>query len=104
LENQNIISRVATATDKLYSKPITDEMEASAAARGTGIAKRSQPKSSALIKIILGDVAVVPPLPLPGVFFLEQAIEIRTITVAITNRVDKIFFFIRKRFIHLLKD
>jgi hypothetical protein len=32
---------VATAADKAYSKIITDEMEASAAARGTGIAKRS---------------------------------------------------------------
>ncbi len=41
VDNQNIIIRVATAADKLYSKTITDEMEASAAARGTGIAKRS---------------------------------------------------------------
>ena len=32
---------MATAADKIYSKIITDEMEASAAARGTGIAKRS---------------------------------------------------------------
>jgi hypothetical protein len=41
VDNQNIIIRVATATDKVYSKTITDEMETSAAARGTGIAKRS---------------------------------------------------------------
>src|SRR5690349_11876837 len=41
MDNQNIIIRVATAADKVYSKTITDEMEASAAARGTGIAKRS---------------------------------------------------------------
>jgi hypothetical protein len=41
LENQNIIIRVATTADKVYSKTITDEMEASATARGTGIAKRS---------------------------------------------------------------
>jgi hypothetical protein len=41
LQNQQIIIRVATASDKVYSKTITDEMEASAAARGTGIAKRS---------------------------------------------------------------
>jgi hypothetical protein len=41
MQNQNIIIRVATASDKVYSKIITDEMEASAAARGTGIAKRS---------------------------------------------------------------
>src|SRR6187549_3029944 len=41
MDQHNIIIRVATASDKVYSKIITDEMEASAAARGTGIAKRS---------------------------------------------------------------
>jgi N-acetylglutamate synthase and related acetyltransferases len=38
---QNIIIRVATPDDKIYAKNITDEMESSAKARGTGIAKRS---------------------------------------------------------------
>jgi hypothetical protein len=41
VDNQQIIIRVATPDDKIYSKTITDEMEASAKARGTGIAKRS---------------------------------------------------------------
>ncbi|MDQ3278352.1 MAG: GNAT family N-acetyltransferase [Bacteroidota bacterium] len=41
MDNQNIIIRVATPDDKQYAKTITDEMEASAKARGTGIAKRS---------------------------------------------------------------
>ncbi|MGC4037465.1 MAG: GNAT family N-acetyltransferase [Chitinophagaceae bacterium] len=41
MDNQQIIIRVATPEDKVYSKTITDEMESSAAARGTGIAKRS---------------------------------------------------------------
>ncbi len=41
MDNQQIIIRVATTSDKVYSKTITDEMAASAAARGTGIAKRS---------------------------------------------------------------
>jgi hypothetical protein len=41
VDNQNIIIKVATAADKQYATTITDEMEASAAARGTGIAKRS---------------------------------------------------------------
>jgi hypothetical protein len=36
-----IIVRVATTEDSHYAKTITDEMEASAQARGTGIAKRS---------------------------------------------------------------
>lgn len=41
MDNQNIIIRVATPADKMYSEIITNEMEASAKARGTGIAKRS---------------------------------------------------------------
>lgn len=41
MDNQNIIIRVATHEDKIYSKTITAEMESSAMARGTGIAKRS---------------------------------------------------------------
>jgi N-acetylglutamate synthase-like GNAT family acetyltransferase len=41
VEQQHIIVRVATLHDKHYSTIITDEMEASAKARGTGIAKRS---------------------------------------------------------------
>jgi hypothetical protein len=41
LENTDIIVRVATPDDKHYAKTITDEMESSAKARGTGIAKRS---------------------------------------------------------------
>jgi hypothetical protein len=41
VDNQNIIIRVATSADKVYSEVITSEMEASAKARGTGIAKRS---------------------------------------------------------------
>ena len=41
MDNQQIIIRVATPEDKVYSKTITDEMESSAMARGTGIAKRS---------------------------------------------------------------
>jgi hypothetical protein len=41
VNDQNIIIRVANAADKQYAELITHEMEASAAARGTGIAKRS---------------------------------------------------------------
>ena len=39
---QKIIVRVAHVGDTSYANAITDEMEASAKARGTGIAKRSQ--------------------------------------------------------------
>jgi hypothetical protein len=41
LDNQNIIIRVATSADTGYAKTITDEMESSAMARGTGIARRT---------------------------------------------------------------
>ena len=41
MDNQNIIIRAATPEDKSYAGIITDEMESSAKARGTGIAKRS---------------------------------------------------------------
>ncbi|MBA2499666.1 MAG: GNAT family N-acetyltransferase [Chitinophagaceae bacterium] len=41
MENQQIIVRVATPEDKKYAVVITDEMEASANARGTGIARRT---------------------------------------------------------------
>jgi hypothetical protein len=41
LEKQSIIVRLATADDFIYAQTITQEMEESAKARGTGIAKRS---------------------------------------------------------------
>ncbi len=41
MDNQEIIIRVATPEDKVYADTITNEMESSAKARGTGIAKRS---------------------------------------------------------------
>jgi hypothetical protein len=41
LEKHNLIVRLATVNDKHYAETITTEMEESAKARGTGIAKRS---------------------------------------------------------------
>ncbi len=41
MDNKEVIVRQAVLADKKFSKTITDEMEASAKARGTGIAKRS---------------------------------------------------------------
>ncbi len=41
MENSNIIIRAAVPSDAHYATNITDEMESSAKARGTGIAKRS---------------------------------------------------------------
>lgn len=41
MENQDIIIRVATPADAHFAPLITDEMHASALARGTGIARRS---------------------------------------------------------------
>lgn len=41
MEQSNIVVRVAIPADVIYASTITDEMAASAKARGTGIAKRS---------------------------------------------------------------
>lgn len=41
MNDPKIIIRVATVSDKVYSTTITDEMASSAAARGTGIARRT---------------------------------------------------------------
>jgi GNAT superfamily N-acetyltransferase len=41
VDQQEILIRVATPADAIYASTITEEMEASARARGTGIAKRS---------------------------------------------------------------
>lgn len=41
MDNQAIVVRVANPNDKIFATIITDEMASSAAARGTGIAKRS---------------------------------------------------------------
>jgi hypothetical protein len=41
VDDQQIVIRVANTDDQVYAQLITDEMEASAKARGTGIAKRS---------------------------------------------------------------
>ncbi|MFT3902981.1 MAG: GNAT family N-acetyltransferase [Niabella sp.] len=41
MDTEDIIVRPAIPGDKIYAKIITDEMESSAKARGTGIAKRS---------------------------------------------------------------
>src|SRR5580704_6790253 len=41
MEDERIILRPAEAADVIFAKEITDEMEASAIARGSGIAKRS---------------------------------------------------------------
>jgi len=56
LEHNNIIIRVATHLDTHYAKRITDEMESSAKARGTGIAKRTPEYIAAKI---LEDKAVI---------------------------------------------
>ena len=41
MENHKLIVRLATSDDIHYAETITNEMEESAKARGTGIAKRS---------------------------------------------------------------
>jgi hypothetical protein len=56
MEDERIIVRLAMAADVIFAKEITDEMEASAIARGTGIAKRSP---ELICKKILAGKAVI---------------------------------------------
>jgi hypothetical protein len=61
---KSIVIRVASESDAIFASKICDEMEASAKARGTGIAKRSplylaekMRKAQAYIALVDGDVA-----------------------------------------------
>ncbi len=56
MEQEQIIIRVANQSDTQYAQCITDEMESSAKARGTGIAKRSP---EYVAKKMLEDKAVI---------------------------------------------
>lgn len=55
-QNQNIIVRVANSGDADFAQIITNEMEASAQARGTGIAKRSA--QYIILKMIEGKAVI----------------------------------------------
>jgi hypothetical protein len=72
VDNQEIIIRVATPDDKTYSKIITDEMEASANARGTGIAKRSPEYIEAKIDEGKAVIAVTPDGTWVGFCYIEN--------------------------------
>ena len=72
MDNQEIIIRVATPDDKIYSKTITDEMEASANARGTGIAKRSPEYIEAKIDEGKAVIAVMPDGTWVGFCYIEN--------------------------------
>jgi len=56
MEEERIIVRLSEAADMIYAKQITDEMEASAIARGSGIAKRSP--ESICEKILAGKAVI----------------------------------------------
>ncbi len=56
MEEERIIVRLAEAGDVIFAKEITDEMEASAIARGSGISKRSP--ESICEKILAGKAVI----------------------------------------------
>jgi hypothetical protein len=62
---------VATPEDKKYSKTITDEMESSAKARGTGIAKRSPEYIAQKIDEGKAVIAVMPDSTWVGFCYIE---------------------------------
>src|SRR3982751_1732688 len=71
VDNQNIIIRAATPEDKVYAKIITDEMESSAKARGTGIAKRSPEYVAAKIDEGKAVIALMPDGTWVGFCYIE---------------------------------
>jgi hypothetical protein len=71
VDNQNIIIRVAVPGDKVYAKTITDEMESSARARGTGIAKRSPEYVAAKIDEGKAVIALMPDGTWVGFCYIE---------------------------------
>ena len=72
MENQNnIIIRVATPEDAKYAVTITDEMEESAKARGTGIAKRSPEYVAEKINEGKAVIAVTPEGEWVGFCYIE---------------------------------
>jgi len=72
LEHQDIIVRVATHIDTHYAKRITDEMEASAKARGTGIAKRSPEYVAAKMLEGKAVIALTPTGQWVGFCYIEE--------------------------------
>lgn len=71
MDNQNIIIRVATPEDKKHAKTITDEMESSAKARGTGIAKRTPEYITQKIDEGKAVIAVTPADTWAGFCYIE---------------------------------
>jgi len=69
--DQNIIIRVATSADKIYATTITDEIEASAKARGTGIARRTPEYISQKIDEGKAVIAVTPEGEWVGFCYIE---------------------------------
>lgn len=69
--NTSLLIRVATAADSAYAPIITDEMAASAAARGTGIAKRSPEYVSEKIREGKAVIAVTPQGEWVGFCYIE---------------------------------
>jgi len=72
VEQNNIIVRVATLIDTHYAARITDEMESSAKARGTGIAKRSPEYIAAKMLEGKAVIAVTPTGQWVGFCYIEE--------------------------------
>jgi hypothetical protein len=67
----SLLIRVATAADSVYATKITDEMAASAAARGTGIAKRTPEYITQKIEEGKAVIAVTPAGEWVGFCYIE---------------------------------
>ena len=67
----NIIVRVANGNDSHFAQTITDEMESSAKARGTGIAKRSPEYVAKKMEEGKAVIAVLPDNTWVGFCYIE---------------------------------
>ena len=109
MDTQEIIIRVATPDDKAYAITITDEMEASAMARGTGIAKRSPEYIEKKIDEGKAVIAVLPDRTWVGFCYIEtwshgEYVANSGLIVAPAFRKSGIAKGIKKRIFDLSKE
>lgn len=109
MESNNIIIRVADSNDTQYAITITDEMENSAKARGTGIAKRSPDYIEKKIREGKAVIAVTQQAEWVGFCYIEawghnQFVANSGLIVAPAYRKSGVAKQIKKRIFELSKE
>lgn len=109
MEQSQIIVRVATSADTKYANIITDEMAASAQARGTGIAKRSPEYVASKMEEGKAVIALTPENDWVGFCYIEawghdQFVANSGLIVAPTYRKSGIAKKIKRRVFDLSRE